>query len=165
MSDQLGELNYDNWMCYFQVMECVSGTRLASALAMRRRELWDEAVIAECHRIDNSVEPRPLSTMVFVGPGRRAFVHHVATIEDERTVPFVTLQKTDRAGNAALHRSFRIKRQCVGVVVGKLQQRDCRCRVKWNDNDQQQENDDFDHAASVSLPGQRRAGSQSARAT
>ena len=41
MPDQLGELNYDNWMCYFQVMECVSGDRLASALAMRRRELWD----------------------------------------------------------------------------------------------------------------------------
>ena len=41
MPDQLGELNYDNWMCYFESMECVSGDRLASALAMRRRELWD----------------------------------------------------------------------------------------------------------------------------
>ena len=28
-------------MCYVYVVECVSGTRLASALAMRRRELWD----------------------------------------------------------------------------------------------------------------------------
>ena len=28
-------------MCYFEKMECVSGDRLASALAMRRRELWD----------------------------------------------------------------------------------------------------------------------------
>src|SRR5436190_1593086 len=28
-------------VCYFENMECVSGDRLASALAMRRRELWD----------------------------------------------------------------------------------------------------------------------------
>ena len=28
-------------MCYFEKMGCVSGDRLASALAMRRGELWD----------------------------------------------------------------------------------------------------------------------------
>ena len=28
-------------VCYFEKMECVSGDRLASALAMRRGELWD----------------------------------------------------------------------------------------------------------------------------
>ena len=28
-------------MCYFEKMACVSGDRLASALAMRRVELWD----------------------------------------------------------------------------------------------------------------------------
>jgi hypothetical protein len=28
-------------LCYFESMECVSGDRVASALAMRRPELWD----------------------------------------------------------------------------------------------------------------------------
>jgi hypothetical protein len=28
-------------VCYFENVECVSGDRLASALAMRRGELWD----------------------------------------------------------------------------------------------------------------------------
>ncbi len=28
-------------VCYFDRMECVSGERLAAALAMRRPELWD----------------------------------------------------------------------------------------------------------------------------
>jgi hypothetical protein len=28
-------------VCYIEKMECVSGDRLASALAMRRGELWD----------------------------------------------------------------------------------------------------------------------------
>ena len=34
-------LTDQNGCATFQVMECVSGTRLASGLAMRRRELWD----------------------------------------------------------------------------------------------------------------------------
>src|SRR5439155_26554280 len=39
-----------------------------------------EVVVAESHRVYQALQPRPLGTLVLVGPRGTAFVEHVATV-------------------------------------------------------------------------------------
>ena len=84
-------------------------------------------VIAERHRIDDAVEPRPLRAAIFVRPRRRTFVHHVAAGKDQRAVLLLRAQISDRPRDPALpFPPLGVERQRVRVIVGEMQQRDVR---------------------------------------
>ena len=81
-------------------------------------------VIAQRHRIDHAVEPRPFRTAVFVRPGRRAFVDHVAAGEHECAALFFAPEVSDGPRNSPLILpSLGVERLRVRVIVGEVQQR------------------------------------------
>jgi len=105
--------------------------RIADGLAARGEVLRAVVgiVIAEGHVIDDAVEPWPFRAAVFVGPRRRPFVDHIAAAEDESAAFLLGSEIADRAGNAPAVGAFLgVKRNCVGVVIRKLQKGYGNCR-------------------------------------
>ncbi len=124
--------------------------RVLDRVAARGKLLWPivGVVVAKGHRVDDAVEPLPLGAVVFVRPGRRAEVHHIAAAQDQAVrVVGVGLQVGDQPSDpGGVGLALGVQRHGVRVIVGEVQQRDGGARLRGGRRGGQgrQQNEDGD---------------------